>query len=266
MDSTKVPKGRQGFNKEWLDRNELAQDVQTREGKAAFRLQEKKAPQEAANEPAAPEVAQKDMKSQVTQGQRYTQSLAKTETRTEEQVARYQQRLDTLRAKQDELLKGEKRAEDAEVGAPDWITGGGRVTAWGEGGGGGDAFAGKARRGGLVSLDVQLPRRGTRYLFTMPRGEVEITASAASSKVLSALFPLGIVLFALLVVMGVRRARSTGRGFGLETQFTISILLILLGALGMLFWIFPLVGVIALVGGVYWQVRVRRARRKAAAA
>ena len=50
---------------------------------------------------------------------------------------------------------------------------------------------------GLASLDVRLPERGKMYLFTTPRGDIEITASAISASTLSRLSGLAAVLSAI---------------------------------------------------------------------
>lgn len=63
----------------------------------------------------------------------------------------------------------------------------------------------------LASLDVAIPTPGTAYSFTTPRGEVEITAEAVYSPLVSRLVRLLIALAILAVTMVVYRALGRRR-------------------------------------------------------
>ena len=56
-------------------------------------------------------------------------------------------------------------------------------------------------RSGMASLTVDLPGRGTEYLFTTPRGELEITAYAVETDLVGRLTRIGIVA-AVLAALG----------------------------------------------------------------
>jgi hypothetical protein len=118
---------------------------------------------------------------------------------------------------------------------------------------------------GMASLDVDLPRRGTVYRFTTPRGEVEITARAASLPLIEGLERLGAVIGLVIVVLVVRRF-VRNRTLSPRGQGMVSTALIFLGIVGILFGLFPLAGVAAVIVGIVMKVILRRARRAAAAA
>jgi hypothetical protein len=118
---------------------------------------------------------------------------------------------------------------------------------------------------GMASLDVQLPLRGRVYRFTTPRGDVEVTASAASRPLIEGLERLGGVAALVVVVLAARRL-ARGRSFSIQTQSTISTVLIVLGILGMLVGILPVAGLIITVIGVIMKIHLFRVRRRPAAA
>jgi len=118
---------------------------------------------------------------------------------------------------------------------------------------------------GLASLDVELPRRGTLYQFTMPRGEVEITARSASLPLIEGLERVAGVVVLVVVIVLVRRW-VRGREIGLKTQGTISTVVIILGVIGVAFGIFPVAGLLALAVGVSMKTKLFFARRRPAAA
>ena len=186
---------------------------------------------------------------------------------TTELVQRYQKQL-------------EKRAEvmaELEPGTPDYISAGGRIMGVGAAGGGAAHLAGQAGgaetdtilRGkvwptGLASLDVDLPFRGQHYRFTTPRGDAQITAYAVSTRFLEGLKPLGIVILAVLVVLGFRELKRRGVTFSLPMQSVVSTVLIVFGPIGLAFGIFPVLAAVGLIAGIVWKVFIRRARRRAA--
>jgi hypothetical protein len=118
---------------------------------------------------------------------------------------------------------------------------------------------------GMASLDVLLPARGLVYRFTTPRGDVEVTASAASRPLIEGLERVGGVAALVIVVLVIRRL-SRGRSFGLQTQSTLSTVLIVLGIIGLFVGILPVAGLIAIVIGVIMKIHLFRVRRRPAAA
>ena len=57
-----------------------------------------------------------------------------------------------------------------------------------------------ARPAGLANIDFQLPERGRVYYFLTPRGEVSITAQAASDDLLNKLIYLAVALVVIVVI------------------------------------------------------------------
>jgi len=117
---------------------------------------------------------------------------------------------------------------------------------------------------GMASLDVQLPARGLVYRFTTPRGDVEVTASAASQPLIEGLQRVGGVAALVIVVLVIRRL-ARGRSFGLQTQSTLSTVLIVLGIIGMFVGVLPVASLIAIVIGVIMKIHLFRVRRRPAA-
>jgi hypothetical protein len=113
---------------------------------------------------------------------------------------------------------------------------------------------------GLASLDVELPRRGVVYRFTTPKGDVEITARAVSREltertgqaVLAAVIFLVILWFVWLVRRG-RFQWLTGR-VGSWCLIAVGLLLLC---------ILPLLGLVAVCGGVTAKLRRVAARQVA---
>jgi hypothetical protein len=264
--------GKAAINDAWLAKNSLenaSPDISKMP--ALGRLIEGKKERSAAgkdfdgDQPSAPEIAQSELKKQiVAEGdQQMAQQFRPQQSQeTKEVVKRYQEK----------LKLSQSETGDAERGRVSGISAGTRVYDIGALTTNVPDFQGPTSElqgmpaTGLASLDVELPRRGTRYQFTTPRGEVVITARPISRKLLDALAPLGIVVFAGIVVTAFRRLRGPMGRITLETQSMVSTIVIVLGVLGLLFGIFPVLGLAAVVASIVWKVRVRRARRRAAAA
>jgi hypothetical protein len=100
--------------------------------------------------------------------------------------------------------------------------------------------------GGLASLDVALPRRGTVYHFSTPRGDAEITAQAVSGRLVAGLGQAGAVVLAALVVWYVFALIRRGRFAWLASRRTATVLLIA-GALAFCF--FPGMAILAIAAG-----------------
>ncbi len=143
--------------------------------------------------------------------------------------------------------RGEAFSHTIPVGGHPWVARAGEVPA------------------GLASLDVELPRRGTLFQFTMPRGEAEITARSASMPLIEGLERVAGVVVLVVVIVLVRRWLR-GREIGLKTQSTIATVLIILGVVGIALGIFPVAGLLALAVGVGVKIKLFFARRRPAAA
>jgi hypothetical protein len=100
--------------------------------------------------------------------------------------------------------------------------------------------------GGLASLDVAIPLRGTVYFFSTPRGDAEITAQAASGRLLAGLLQAAAIALAALVVWYVFVSARRGRFAWLTSRRAASVLLAL-GVLGFCF--LPGMAILAIVAG-----------------
>jgi hypothetical protein len=113
----------------------------------------------------------------------------------------------------------------------------------------------------LASLDVDLPERGVEFLFTTPRGEIAITARAVSSTLaerIAHLLVIAVVIVVLYVVY--RLARRIGPW--LVGSQVGAALLFLAGVFSLLFGLFPIAGLIALVLGLVQLIRLSIAQRR----
>jgi hypothetical protein len=134
---------------------------------------------------------------------------------------------------------------------------GGTGIAQAEGGDMGAALAQHALPAGLASLDVQLPLRGVAYRFSTPQGDIAITARAASQRLIvtseqvSAV--LGLALLAMVLIYLVRQ----GRFAWLASR--VSGALMLVSGL-VLFCLFPVLGLVGLLGGMTVLARQARIR------
>ncbi len=111
-------------------------------------------------------------------------------------------------------------------------------------------------RTGLVSLDVDLPAfdasRWQRVRFTTPRGDVRLDGWAASRSMVEGLERLGVVVASVAVVLLVRAVARRARTRALHGL--LSTALIVLGALGVLFGVLPVAGLLALLAGIVWKI------------
>jgi hypothetical protein len=115
---------------------------------------------------------------------------------------------------------------------------------------------------GLASLDFELPRRGTVYRFTTPRGEVELTARHVSNDLLTRLGGLVLVaLVGLAACYGVRQARP-GQLAWLARPAGI-ILLLLVGLVMIAGGVLPVLGLVLLAAGTVLAVGRLWARHQA---
>lgn len=119
----------------------------------------------------------------------------------------------------------------------------------------------------LASLDVELPVRGVEFMFTTPRGDLEITATAVSSPLLARLTHLGLLLAGLLGIyllarlccLVCRRLKNTWLG---------TTLLLVAGAASLIAGVFPVLGLVLLTLAIVRSIRHFRglAQSKSAAA
>jgi hypothetical protein len=282
------------FNREWLAINRLDNPALLEEEKKLAKDQKAPAqqrldvggiisnqakPQAAQmNQPVAADLAQVQVhgKPDVSQTQESAEQM-----RQGRQAGPQERQQAPRRGGQDEVVqryqeKLEKRAE-MDLGVMNintytgTVMGRGREIAGFEGVGsggrgfsvaGGGAAAAPAAPTGLASLDVELPLRGRLFRFTTPGGEMKITATAASLRLVEGAERLGAVIaLVVLVWIGWRLARRGS--FGHAAQRTASTVLLVLGVVGVLFGVFPVAGLAALLVGLVMKVWLRFARRGA---
>jgi hypothetical protein len=112
----------------------------------------------------------------------------------------------------------------------------------------------------LASLDVQLPARGTEFLFTTPRGEIEITGRAVSSDLLDRTKRIAALLTGLAGVwLAWRIVRWLLRTLSESTWAAAGLLLC--GLFSLLIGVLPLAGLLAVVCGLIQLVRLGIQRR-----
>jgi hypothetical protein len=115
-----------------------------------------------------------------------------------------------------------------------------------------------------ASLDVALPLRGREYLFTTPRGDIEITARAVSSPLLGRLLRLlALAVGAVVLVVLLRVAACVLPALHRNRWLVAGVLLV--GLLSLLLGLFPLFGLAAIVYGLVQLIRLEIARRRALA-
>jgi hypothetical protein len=108
---------------------------------------------------------------------------------------------------------------------------------------------------GLVSLDVQIPRRGEVYRFTTPRGDAQITAQAAAVPLVDNLQRLAIVAGVIALFYLVYRLAKGGKLTRIFSSISSSVALLLIGAFSLFTWLLPVVGLILIVTGIVLLVR-----------
>jgi len=120
----------------------------------------------------------------------------------------------------------------------------------------------QAPASGLASLDVVFPERGTEYFFTTPRGDIEITARAMPKSQLSRLISLLVIAAAVAgAIMLFRLVRACCLKMN---KRLLAALLLGLGLVSVVTFIFPVLGLLAILAGV-GVLLDRRAAAQAAA-
>jgi len=268
------------FNNDWLAKNKLDNEAaqmeqakpQTRYQYGADQMQRQQGAQAAQPQQQA-EIAGQMFK-QFTAGKDVEkapkgQKMAELQRRHTQAdvVERYQQKL-AQRADRDEDIRRKARKAAAPKREATILGGwGGLGKGRGFFGAGGEGEAPAEVPEGLASLDVQMPRRGTLYRFSMvdPPQDVGIAAMTAAEATVDSAERVAAVVVLLGLLLIVRRWLR-GRTFDLRTQATVAMVLIVLGVLGAAFGVFPLAGVLAVLVGLGIAVRLFVVRRTGAAA
>ena len=101
---------------------------------------------------------------------------------------------------------------------------------------------------GLASLDIELPRRGREYLFTTPRGAIEIKARAIAAPHVERLSRLLVILAVFAGVAAVYQVfRYLNRVLGRRLKAS---LLTVLGLASLVTFVVPIAGLVSLVTGI----------------
>lgn len=110
---------------------------------------------------------------------------------------------------------------------------------------------------GLASLDVDMPQRGEEFLFTTPRGDLEITARAVDARLVDRGLRLATVLAGIAAVWLVwGLAAATWGRLGIQLG---GVLLLLTGLLSLVTLVLPVLGLVAAaVGGTLVVATVRQ--------
>jgi hypothetical protein len=113
----------------------------------------------------------------------------------------------------------------------------------------------------LASLDVDLPLRGREYLFTTPRGDIDITARAVSEPLLGRLYRLLVIAIGFVVLLVLLRVLPrVARVLHRSRWFAAAVLLA--GLLSLLLGIFPILALAALIYGLVQLIHLEIARRR----
>ena len=108
------------------------------------------------------------------------------------------------------------------------------------------------RSAGLSSLDVALTERGVEYLFTTPRGDIEITAQAINSKQVDRAYLLAGIFGCLCAGLAiVWLGRYLNRRLSHNAR---AVLLIVTGCISLVGF-FPIVGAVAIAAGIFLLIR-----------
>jgi len=190
-----------------------------------------------------------------------------------EQLQKYQY---DLEAKLSEEAQGQLPRANAAGGFGGIAAGGGQLSAPAAAGFGAMAGVNAAAprtegeqiaqvAAGLASLDVRLPERGKMYLFTTPRGDIEITASAVSASTLSRLSGLAAVLFAIFLVWLLSRESSRRVWRRLGESTAVGIAIVILGLACLILGVFPFASLLVIIIGLFIVIRSRLTPSLAAA-
>ncbi|HUG67389.1 MAG TPA: hypothetical protein VMM76_06540, partial [Pirellulaceae bacterium] len=119
-----------------------------------------------------------------------------------------------------------------------------------------------AGESGLTSLDVALPERGVEYLFTTPRGDIQITAQSVSTEQVDRVLGL---LGILAILVGLAVAYRIGQTIIAKVSTrTLALVMILLGVVSIVAGVLPVLGIVLIVCGI--SLLIRQATQTAPAA
>jgi hypothetical protein len=232
-----------GFDQGWFEDNDLTEALgvttvggldAASDGPAAgaaekprlFQLQKTKAP----DAPATPQMIQQmDQQAQAGRGK----EAVRGGSDDKKTVARYKA---ALEQEAGAAGAGPPAADDEAALREEGLVAGGRYDRAGFG-------------GSLVSLDVEIPRRGREYLFTTPRGDARIHSRAVSHRTIEILGRVGLLALAAALTWGVVRS-TRGLLAGTAAARRASAVLIALGGLSVIAGILPLAGLAAVVAGI----------------
>ncbi len=263
-DNFKVPQsttaadvnGNGGMNSQWMAKGEKEAD---RESFSSYGWAPRLSSQNAANQPAAPDVGQKsggkiDMRKQTEYGA-YRAPQQQIAEDAQGVTQRYQLRLQSEKKRegQAQQVMPVYDVKDMNTDVPNFeqraLEPRGGIFAGGE---------------GLASLDVHIPLAGRRFDFTMTSGDVEITGYPVSVGAISSGKKLLAVLAAVALVFVIRFAWHKGRTLSRQTQSILALACVVVGPIMMVVWVLPLIGFVALAGGIAWFVALRRAKARTA--
>jgi hypothetical protein len=125
----------------------------------------------------------------------------------------------------------------------------------------GQAVTWSVAEGHLASLDVDLPERGQQFLFTTPRGEIQITAHGFANPVLERLIRL-LVILGGAVALWILIRLACWAGPSIRQTIAGAVLLIVFGFGSVVLGILPVVGLVLLVLGLAQGVRLARGKRQ----
>ena len=270
------------FNEAWFDQNALAnKEAEAAQGKVGVRFRDSKQVEDLQRKQVqAPGQAGVQMfdnfailGDKAGKAQEKAKQAAEPQQRGLSQAAvveRYQRKLEQRAGQQQPQTATRGTVVGGGAGGRAWgymthsgaaVTHGGTILALVPATG----AAGPGDVAGAASLDVDLPRRGTLIQFTVPRGEVEVTARSASMPLIEGLERVGGAAVLVILIALVRRWLR-GREVGLRAQAAVSTALIVLGVVGLAIGIFPVAGLLTVLVGVGMKVRLFFARRRPAAA
>jgi len=244
VDAPKPPadrkEGRPTFDSAWLKDSKLS-DAAASDGEVVRQIQARVVPDDSVHlrqkgavlQPQAPQFAQQAMQGQkgsTDDGRLSASARGKRAAGTDELAKQYEATL--------EQSSGRAATAPAPVES--------RV---GGGGGGGQPVA-------LTGLAVDFPLRGVAFHFTTPRGDVSVTARSVLSGFLVNLMRLGITVLAVVAFVLAYLLATRLKTLELIGA-TGATAMIVLGILSTLTGVFPVVGILAVIGGLIARKRLR---------
>jgi hypothetical protein len=113
---------------------------------------------------------------------------------------------------------------------------------------------------GLASLAVEFPVRGVSYFFTTPRGEVAITARSVSHQFIETMRRIGLALAVIAIGLAIYATWPKWHTSWFTSRVW-STLAIVMGSIGTVAGVLPILAVVVLVAGVAAKIHLRRRKR-----